>query len=261
LEGDISFENPRIAIEVENSFGFPIGVRLINVTAITSAGNEVSLTTTNSEFEVNYPSFSELGEMKTTTFYFDKNNSNIKDILNTRPTKIFYEIEGILNPNDTNDPGFITDQSTLTSLLTLELPIHGTASGFTVETSTEIDLRDIENISGAEFKIITDNGMPINVDLQLYFQDEYGKTIDSLFNEAQTLLSAASVGTNGNTINTSEVTTYIDVPKERMLMIQNAKNVIINASFSTFNNGNTPVIINSSQDVEVRMGAKIGLEN
>ncbi len=261
LEGDISFEDPRIAIQIENSFGFPVGVRLKNVVAITSAGNEVSLTTTTDNFEVNYPTFNELGEAKTTTFYFDKNNSNIKDIINMRPTKLYYEIEGIMNPNDTNDPGFVTDQSNLTSLLTMELPIYGTASDFTVQTSSEIDLQNIENISDAEFKIITDNGMPLDIDLQLYFQDKNGNIIDSLFNEEQALLGAAAIDIHGNTTNSTEMTTYIDVPKERMLMIQSASNVLINASFSTSNNGATPVIINSSQDVAVRMGAKIGLEN
>jgi len=261
LEGEISFEDPRIAIEVENSFGFPMGVKLINVMAITSAGDEVYMTTTNNSFDVNFPAMNEKGESKTTTFYFDKNNSNIKDILNTRPTKLYYEIEGILNPNDLDDIGFITDQSDLTSLLMLELPIHGTASGFTVQTTADMDLQDIDIISDAEFKIITDNGMPIDVELQLYFQDEKDNIIDSLFSEPKTLLGAASVDSNGNTTNTTEITTFVDVPKERMLSIQNAKTAIINVAFSTLNNGSIPVRINSSQDVEVRMGAKIGLEN
>ena len=261
LEGEISFEDPQIAIEVENSFGFPIGVQLINVVAITSAGNEVYLTTTNNSFDVNYPAMNEIGESKTTTFYFDKNNSNIKEIIQTRPTKLYYEIEGILNPDDLDDTGFITDQSDLTSLLMLELPIHGTATGFTVQTNADMDLQDIDIINDAEFKIITDNGMPIDVELQLYFQDEKENIIDSLFNEPKTLLGAASVDTNGNTTSTTEITTFVDIPKERMLSIQNATTAIIRVAFSTLNNGTTPVQINSSQDVKVRMGAKIGLEN
>ncbi len=261
LEGEISFEDPRIAIEIENSFGFPMGVQLVNVVAITSSGNEVNLTTTNNSFEVNYPLLSEVGEAKTTTFFFDKNNSNIKDILNTKPTKLYYEIEGTLNPNNTNDPGFISDQSDLSSLLSLELPIHGSASGFTIQSSAEMDIGTLENIRNAEFKIITDNGLPIDVDLQLYFQDENENIIDSLFNQPQALLAAASVDAHGNTTGSVEVTTYIDVPEERMLMIQNAKNVLIDVSFSTYNNGNTSVRINSSQEVGIRMGAKVGLEN
>ena len=261
LEGDISFEDPRIAIEVENSFGFPIGVKLINVVAITSTGSEVYLTTTEDNFEVNYPSLDEMGESKTTTFYFDKNNSNIRDILNTRPTKLYYEIEGTLNPNDINELGFVTDQSDLTSLVMLELPIYGTASGFTIQTSADMDLQDIDLISDAEFKIITDNGMPIDVDLQLYFQDEKENIIDSLFYEPQRLLAAASVDMSGNATNTSETTTFVEVSEERMLSIQNAKSTLINVAFSTSDNGNTSVRINSIQDVEIRMGAKIGLEN
>lgn len=261
LEGNISFEDPRIAIQIENSYGVPVAVQLKNVYAVTATGNVVSLTTSANNFEIDYPALNELGEVKTTTFYFDKNNSNIKEFLNTRPTKLYYEIEGMLNPDNTNEPGFITDQSNLASKLRLELPIYGAATGFTVETSSEIDLQDLEMISDAEFKIITDNGMPIDVSLQLYFQDENENIIDSLFTERQTLLSAANVDINGNTVNSSEVTTFIDVSKERMTMIQNARNILINASFSTLDHGNTSVRINSTQEVAVRMGAKIGLEN
>ena len=261
LEGEISFEDPRIAIEVENSFGFPIGARLVNVTAITSSGNEVHLTTTNNTFDVNYPGFNEIGESKTTTFYFDKNNSNIRDILNTRPTQLRYQIEGILNPNDTNEMGFVTDQSDLTSLVMIELPIYGTASGFTIQTDADMDLQDIENISDAEFKIITNNGLPIDVNLQLFFQDQFGHTIDSLFVNPQNLLSSASIDSEGNATENTETTTFVDVPRERMLNIQEANKVIINAAFSSANDGATSVKVNSSQEVEVRMGVKIGLEN
>ncbi len=261
LNGDISFEDPRIAIQVENSFGFPMSIKLINVVAITSAGNEFNLTTTVNSFDVNYPANNEIGESKTTIFYFDKNNSNIRDILNAQPTKIIYEIEGTINPQNTNEPGFITDQSDLTSLLTVELPIYGTASNFTVQTTVGLDLQDIENIGDVEFKLITDNGLPIDVDFQLYFQDENENIIDSLFNQTQTVLSSATIDTNGNTNNTTEVTTFIDITKDRMLMIQNATTALINISFSTINNGNTPVIINSAQNVEIRIGAKIGLGN
>lgn len=261
LNGDISFEDPRIAFQVENSFGIPMSAKLINVVAITSSGNEISLTTTSNSFELNYPSISEIGESKTTVFYFDKNNSNIKEIIENKPTKILYEIEGTVNPQNINEIGFITDQSNLTSLLKIELPIHGTASGFTIQTTVALDLQDIENIGDVEFKLITNNGLPIDVDFQMYFQDENENIIDSLFNQAQTVLSSATIDTNGNTNNTTEVTTFINIPKERMLMIQQANTALLNVSFSTSNNGNTPVIINSSQYVEIRMGAKIGLGN
>ena len=260
MDGDISFEDPRIAIQVENSFGIPMSARLLNVKAITAAGNEINLTTSINSFDLNYPAINEIGESKTTTFYLDRNNSNIKDILDTRPTKILYEIEGTLNPQDINDLVFLTDQSTLASILKIELPIHGTASGFTVQTSAEMDLQDIENISDAEFKLITDNGLPIDVDFQMYFQDENENIIDSLFNEPQAVLSSAAIDTNGNTVGTTESITFVDMPKDRMTMIQNAKAALINVSFSTTNNGNSSVIINSSQNVEIRMGAKIGLE-
>ncbi len=261
LDGEVSFEDPRLAVRVENSYGFPVSVQLKNAVAITSAGNEIPLTTTGNSFDVNYPLMNEQGEMKSTTFYFDKNNSNIKDILNAGPTKLIYEIEGTINPEDLNDPGFLTDQSDLMSLVTLELPAYGTASGFTIETTADIDLGEIENINGAEFKIITDNGLPIDVYLQLYFQDENENILDSLFHQSQAILGAASVDTQGNTVNSTEMVNYIDVSKERMLMIQNAKSVKIQASFSTTNDGNTSVIVNSSQELEIRMGAKIGLED
>ncbi len=260
LEGEISFEDPKLIINVENSFGFAAGISLKYMTAFTADGNQIELTATDNAFNIAYPAINEIGEMKTTSFVFDKNNSNIKDIFNALPTMLVYEIEGILNPEDTNDQGFITDQSTVGTSLEVEMPVYGTASGFTIESTSELELDDFEDIADAEFKLIADNGIPLDVDLQVYFLDEYDTRLDSLFEIPQTILGAAAVDGNGEVTNTEEVISIIDVPKDRMQVIQNAKNMRIEAAISTFNDGNTPVLIKSNYAVNARIGAKIGME-
>lgn len=261
IDGEISFEDPKINVRIENSYGFPVTVQLKNVMVITAEGDEMEVNLNGNSFEINYPGMNETGESKTTAFILDKDNSNIREILSARPTKLYFEIDGILNPENSVDPGFVMDQSDLTAILDLELPIYGTASGFTLETTAEIDLNDMDNISSAEFKVVTDNMMPIDLGLQLYFRDGQENILDSLFEQRKTILAAADVDVHGNTTTPKEMITFVSLPKERMDMVQNAKSVLIQASFSTLNYGNTPVVIKTSQDVVVRVGAKFGVEN
>lgn len=260
LGGDISFEDPKLIIHVENSIGFASGIRLKNLTATTADGQEIELMMASNTFDIAYPAVNEVGEMKSTTLVFDNNNSNIKDIFNALPTKLIYEIEGLLNPHDSNDQGFITNLSTVKTSIEVEMPLHGTASGFTIESTSELDLQDLENISDAEFKLVTDNGLPVDVAMQVYFMDEFDNRLDSLFEIPQTLLGSAAVDGSGEVTNTKEIISIIDIPKDRMQLIQSSKNISIEASFSTYNDGKTPVLIKSSHSVDVRMGAKIGVE-
>ena len=80
------------------------------------------------------------------------------------------------NPDeDTDIRGFVTDSSYYKVRVDVDLPLYGSAIDFTVTgyalawTSTGFD-----EVDYAEFKLVTENGMPVSIDMQGYFLDENG---------------------------------------------------------------------------------------
>ena len=110
-----------------------------------------------------------------------------------------------------------------------------------------------------EFKIISENGIPLDVGMQIYFADQNGTVLDSLFTPGVNILEAAPVDGTGIPTAISEKTTFTTFEGERFKKIKTAKQLFLRSSFSTFNNGEAMVKILSTQEVKIRMGMKIGL--
>ncbi len=261
LGGDISLDDPKLKIDLTNSIGVPMQLKIENLVAHTEDGNTIALTSIyNDGFNIEYPTLNEIGQSKTVQLLLDKNNSNIVSIFNARPISISYKIVAEVNPELTTDAGFITEDSKLVVDFGFEVPIYGTASGFTIESSSEFTMDEIEEISHASFKLITNNEIPLDLDLQLYFTDENENIIDSLFDQKRAILASPIMGANSTVINPSEQINLIDISAERFDNIQAAKQVLTSATLSTTNEGTVPVRIMSNQKVDVRMGAIIGME-
>ncbi len=261
-DGEISFADPKLILDIQNSIGFPVQMKIENMMAYTVDGNSIPFTSIFSDgYNLKYPGLNEMGQETSDQIVLDKNNSNIISILNARPKYIVYDVVGIINPEDAQTTGFIAEDSKVKGEFSIEIPIYGTASDFTIESISDFELEDIEQISHAEFKLITDNGIPLDLEMQVYFMDENGLEIDSLLQGQTALLSAPEMGANGAVINTTEQTNIIEIPAERVNLIQTAKQIKVKASLSTANQGMTPVRILSTQELKVRLGAILGIDN
>ncbi len=209
---------------------------------------------------VDYPSLSEVGETKYTYFDFNKDNSNIDEVLGAGPVAIYYDFDAVANPdNNAAIRGFMTDSSEMTVQVEVELPMYGSASGFEARDTFGINFETYENYDDVEFKIISENGIPLDVGLQLFFADANGTVLDSLFTPNVVLLEAAPVDGAGLPTAISEKTTFTTFEGARFDKIKSAKQLFMRSSFSTVNNGETIVKILSTQEVKIRMGMKIGV--
>lgn len=262
--GDVYFAEPKIKIGVENSFGFPVRSKTNILSILTFDGDSIGLESPfiDDGIDFDYPSLDEVGEVKVTNFFFDEENSNIEDIIAEGPVSVDYDLDAIPNPDqDTAIRGFLTDSSYFRVQVEVELPVFGTATGFEARDTFSIDFNDQEeNVDYVEFKLIADNGIPIEVGIQAYFADESGNILDSLFLENESILSAAPVNGNGEVTDRSEKITFSTFDTERFSNIRSAKNVFLSARFSTVNEGSEDVKIYSDQDVNFRMGMKIGVK-
>lgn len=265
IRGDVYFENPRITLDVSNSFGIPTRAR-INTLNVLTVKNEIlkleSPYVTNG-IDFPYPSFSEMGQTKQGSFSFTKENSNIDIILGEGPVAIDYDVDAVTNPD--NNPGirgYINENSFYTAILKAELPLFGRASGFTILDTIDLDFSSYEDVDDVEFKLVVDNGIPLDVSVQGYFLNENNVIIDSLLSAPQTLVQGAPVNSSGTATGVQQKITFIPVDETRFAKIrEQGKRLWISASFSTLNNGTTSVRVLNTQDVRIRIGAKLGVKN
>lgn len=261
IQGDVFFENPKVTFNFENSFGIPTEA-LINVFNIVTAEGDIlpleSVFIDEGGISFPFPAFDEVGEVKTAEFLFDTTNSNIDDVLGSKPVAIDYDVNALTNPDsNTAIIGFITDSSYYRVLVDVELPLLGWAENFRVLDTFELNLGDYDEIDAIEWKLITANGLPLAVDIQGVFLDENGNEVGQLLTETETLVGGAPVDAEGNPTSINETTTFIDWNADQVATVINANRLVLNASFGTTLGNTQNVRINSDQELEVRLGAII----
>ncbi|MDX1942368.1 MAG: hypothetical protein SFU99_17520 [Saprospiraceae bacterium] len=265
IRGDVYFEEPRITLNVENSFGIPTNavINVLNVVTVKSDVLPLESIYVDNGIEFPYPNMSEIGQVKYGTFSFTKENSNIDVILGAGPVAIDYDVDAITNPNnDPNIRGYITDSSYYKINMEVELPLYGKASGFVARDTFNADFKNYEDVDDAEFKLVVDNAIPLDVEVQAYFLDASNNVIDSLLDAPQRIVGAAPVDAQGEPTGVTRKITFAPFAEARFQKIKtSATRILLNTAFSTLNNGNTSVKIYSSQDVKIKMGVKMGVRN
>ena len=262
VDGELHFEDPQLSIIVDNSFGFPASILIKSMYIVTLEDEIIPFVSdvVGNTFEINYPELNEIGSSKSTSITFNKDNSNIATLFNTKFKKLIYELEAMINPDEETDIGFLAENSKLVTYLDARLPVYGTAKGFELESISDVEMDDVDNIRDAEFKLITDNGLPVDIGIQLYFLDDTGTVIDSLFNSEVQLLESANIDANGEVSQSTQTTELLPVNEQQLEWLRQYGKIRLDASLSTFGNGNTAVRIQNTQELDVKLGLKIGVE-
>jgi hypothetical protein len=264
--GYVKFGNPKLIATLDNSFGVPVRA-VMSVGQVTTISGTVLplLSPLTTGVDVAYPSYklNEIGQSKRTVVTFDKSNSNLAEIVSANPTSIDYKIDGFLNADTSKRiTGFLTDSSKFNLQVELEVPMEGQAKNFEVNDTFPINLATAQEVTKAEFKILTDNGMPIDVSIQGYFATDKGQILDSLYAQKAQILKGAPVGANGLPTGVSSTENLITVEAAKLTKIrETAKKLIVRYSFSTTNAGTVPVKLTAKQGVRVRIGVKFGYKS
>lgn len=256
--GSVFFEEPSIQLNIKNTFGMPIRAKIETLNAI-RGDQTIALDSEplNDGINFSYPALSEVGQMKETAVTVNKDNSNITDFLALLPESIEYELNASSNPTgNTEIMGHITDESYFEVDVDVELPFYGRASGFSMTQSFDFNLEDYKEIETAEFKLVADNGFPLDMNIQLYFLNENGDRIDSLLTGTnKSLLEAAAIDNTGRV--TSPTTNTIEeyFSAERFERIEReATQIEVHSSIATINEGSESVKIFTDYTVGIRLG-------
>ena len=268
VDGTVYFEDPTVRMTVNNAFGFPVNSQTNIFNVFTVEGEILPLESpfVDNGIYIDYPTLSEVGEVKTTVFDFTKDNSNIDEILGSKPTAVEYEFDGIPNPDaDTTIVGFMDCNSYFNVQVEVALPLHAQVDNFTLFDTILIDPIDFDpsflwydNLDYVEFKLKTVNSTALDIPMQIYFLDDDGVQIDSLIGDVNNFIVAAPVDMNGEVSMPQEAEQLIRFEGAQIDNIKAATQMFLKIKFSSYNNGDVPVKILSGEGIRVKVGAKVG---
>ncbi len=255
---DIILSEPQITFVVESQIGLPNQFSFPRFSFLFEDGRRQDLSyeplSLGSSLEV-APTPKQWVE---TRFTLTRENSNIADLLNQGiPSALAYDASLDLFPYGKTTPGFITDLDSIRVRVEAESPLAFQLREYAFRHELDINLEMVDLIRSANLSISTQNGIPLELDLQVYLADESGIIQDSLFlSKARLLAGAQMTGADGTTEPATQLL-QVDFSEARLPDLSRAKRMVLEARVSSTQHGEVPVRITKDQTLAFQLGAKV----
>jgi hypothetical protein len=237
--GLIRVVEPELHFITENSIGLPIDLIFDEFDGKDNFDNIVPLTKNIGNLELNIPRATVEGEFVLDSQVLDNSNSNLIDYISNRPINNYYKVS--VRPNLLNaSRHWLLDTSRISSQINITLPLYGTLNDYLLEETRPFDLslENAEEIKEVLVRLYSENGFPVDVKTQLYFEDSLTNTIiDSLFISDRVISKAALVDLDGNPIGESSQIIDVVLDAERVDKVIEANQVRAQAHLSTTTTG------------------------
>lgn len=254
-KGVFGLTNPTVKFIVDNSFGFPAQLNILDLHTKETGTNAINqMIPTQSTIDLNYPTLAEMGQYKQTTIALNKSNTTNIDALVTSIPKYFYFGAGAeANPKgNVGQTNFIQDIDSLKVKVEAELPLEGYAYGFELGDTLDAknSFKDLNNtVTSLLFRLEVDNGFPVDVDCQITFLDENyklikdgsGNTIE-LLKTSSSVLKSGAVDNAGKVTSSTKTTTDITLAANEIPYLSKAKYVLIAGNLETHDGKNKTAI-------------------
>jgi hypothetical protein len=235
-----------------------MNANISNLKSIFKGGNSITATGPffTNPLSVNGPTVP--GFTQDNLFKLNKSTSNIQQLLSAGPQKIVYQGNLAINPTgNTGTNNFITDSSKIDVEGELILPAWIKID--TIKLQDTFSIKDIPKDTGLvesiEIKLQIANGLPLQNNFQLYFEDVNSVALDSLFVGNTEIFGPATVNTNGFVTAPSVRTIKVKLTRAQYQKI--ASKVVRGRYVSTFKTtGATSVKIRNTDVVGVKMAAR-----
>jgi len=261
LGGTISFAEPSISLDIDNSIGLPLTMEL-DMTSFTSSGQASALNAP--ALTLPFPSVAQMGQTVSGTLTIDKNNSNIVNLL-TLPKETFaYGGRVIINADTiaTGTSNFVTNTSGISGDLRMELPFYFRANGIGFTDSIDLASMNIDSlgvtVNGAKLHIGSVSSLPLGVNLVLNFFDASGTLTHQ---ETMALLQSGTVDPASGIVTTpSQNTATLDLDALTAEKVLGSAVCEIQAVMATANNGTVPVKLLTTSALRILLGMEVDLE-
>jgi len=246
IDGTFHFEEPRLKLYFENSFGLPIRVTMNDFYAIPRQGNQINITGDSVPSEtytriIRYPSLHEIGQTAYDSLILNPGNTNLFNVFESSPRSITFGANAGTNPSgNTGNKNFITDQSRYGIKARLILPLHGYANFMLMMDTLKFDFEDFfqnppEEIKKLAFRLNFTNSFPVNVFIQIYFTDANYTVIDSVFNDRHIIEAGYDTDGDGKTDPYQNDPIEVEFSRAKIDHISDARYIFLNGRINTTN--------------------------
>lgn len=253
LEG-LSFAAPKVTLAFANSIGVPVGIDLTGIEMIGEDGNAnvLSGSITDNAATVTAPSLQ--GDTSLSSITLNRENSNVADLLNSTPSGIIANISADLNSTG-NGENFVTNSGAIDMTMDIDVPLYVSIEDFGMADTIEIGEGMLQGFKSAEFLGRVDNGLPVDLDLQIYMMDSNFIVFDSLMESSARLADAALVEiTSGDVIGNTLTDISIMADSAKLAHFNLAKYLLMDVSLATPDNGNTAAKLYTTASIGIQLG-------
>ncbi len=256
VQGGLYLDEPRVTMQVASSFGFPAKA-LVNTFEMRSGnGTQISFQSKilDEGMFFDYPTLGQAGQFKTSTFVFDKSNSNIREVFNAQARFMIYDVDALSNPLLAPDSSyFITDSSKFTINVTVDLPLRGRIDQYPASKTFDINAGQLADLGEGRLIVRSENGLPLSASAQIYLNDPSGILIDSVFTKYENLFKPAPTDNQGKAAGTAFFQLEIPVSAARIQAWSKSRSVRMEVYFNSPPGGQV-VSINSADKLKIQLG-------
>ena len=252
--GHFKLANPSLVLTIHNSLGLP-GTLEIGFSASNKDGVVVPLQP--SPFDLPVPANINAG-IASKNMVLDKGNSQIVDFLALPPTgKILYS--GKVEFNKTNvvtvqNPNFMDMDATFGMDLSMELPMELQINKLGFKDTTSISGSSFKNFESADLILNATNGIPLDIDMQLFYIDTISKKQYGA-SKGSRILSAAQVNSKGEITPVQSSQTF-SLTKTDLENLSKANGLVFSGTVSSPDSGTTVAPLYSTSEIKLNVVIK-----
>lgn len=230
IEGEFLFTNPRLGLNVNNSFGIPL---FINLDIKASNNNKSENIIINDRV---VEAKSKDGSFEETKIFIDKENSNILNFINLPPKdNLLIEGDIILNPDEKTYDNFILKNSEIEANTFLEIPFQISASNLMISDTFQIEGINFDSdLSDARLLFNYESDIPLTFDIELIYLDKALFEIDR--NVGEINIKGSDTDANGYSTGSISNTFEVNLSENLLKRIKEVENIIMNIELNTEKN-------------------------
>lgn len=258
VDGNFFLSNPFLDIDIYNGYGIPTELEFETLKSRNpdKSPQEIPVQLPNNPIVLSSsPSY----KTDSTNIQLTNANSNIDDVVSSLLKQIIYDARAEFNPNGPTTRNYLTDTSRIGLEVMLRLPFEGRASDFHLIDTIDFSFEGVDELESGIIKLNSENGFPVDVNLQVFFANSAYEIIDSLFDENvnRKVIESALINNNGR-VNQPTISSHeIEVNRERLKNLTNGRYAIIDAEINTLDyQYSTNVAFYSNYRLAINLGVK-----
>ncbi|MEZ4721918.1 MAG: hypothetical protein R2813_08600 [Flavobacteriales bacterium] len=264
-KGTIYLDDPRINISFSNSIGIPFTASVSTFDASKDGQGATIVpidykSALGDSFTIQYPSGDDIEGYVNSIFRLDRNNSNIRNVIQISPSELHYGFNLVTRHSQLNQlPGTITDTSQLKVTTQLELPftcrIDNVFAIDTISVSTNLS-SELLKVERALMEVTTENALPLGALIQVYLLDSKYNIIDSVLTD-RNFLTAANIDGYGFVISPNETKTSIGTTDQQLQALRKTQFMLVMAQLETSDAGQKTVSFQGSNYLSVDLALRL----